>query len=146
MKSLFFDQSLGNSWISDQDISSLFLEALKYSIFVFGIAFMIYTPLAFVLGVYAAQHRGSWFDNFARLFTTITYSVPPFILGLWLLSRSIDNGYEYALWDRINPPTETLEILQYSILPIITVILISTSLRVQNKSTEKKKSALKYLL
>lgn len=126
VKTLFFDQSLGNSWISGEDIATVFLEALRYSLFVFGIAFIIYTPLAFVLGIYAAQHRGSWFDKLARLFTTMTYSVPPFILGLWLLSRSIDNGYEYALWPIINPPTETLDILKYSLLPIITVVLVYT--------------------
>ncbi len=121
---LIMEKSLGVSWTNDKEVLELYSQALRYTFLVFGTAFLIYTPLAITLGLLSAKYHRSAFDNSVRLITTAAYSFPPFVLGIWIIILS---GYHEYSYFPIPPPTGIIDILKYSIFPIITVILIYTS-------------------
>ncbi|MHA2089648.1 MAG: ABC transporter permease subunit [Candidatus Kariarchaeaceae archaeon] len=82
---LFTEFSLGTSWISGDEVLTTYNTAFKYTFITFGIAFIIYTPLAIFLGFMAAYNHRGRFDNIIRVITTTTYSVPSFVLAVWLM-------------------------------------------------------------
>ena len=120
---LFKDQTLGNSWISGTPTEELFGEAMKYSFLTFGIAFIIYTPLALILGILAAKYRGSKYDHSVRMGSTMAYSIPPFLLGIWFILMTIPFGLAPF---PLTTPDSFLTLMKFEIVPIITTILIYT--------------------
>ncbi len=122
---LFTEGSLGTSWSTGAEISDMFIRAMTYSFITFGVAFLIYTPLALVLGIIAASHKDSIFDYMMRVLTTLVYSVPPIILGLWVIIYSIESKWELAPLSfdaRVDPFSD----LKYFFLPILITVLIYT--------------------
>lgn len=120
---LILNRSLGVSWSSGGDVLDLIFLALPNTLLTFGIAFLIYTPLSFFLGITSSTKRGDTFDKTVRVVTTATYSIPTYILGLWFLLYVATEGY--GLWPR-PLPTGVVDMLRLSLLPIIVVILSYT--------------------
>lgn len=120
---LFEDQTLGNSWISGTPTEELFFDAMKFSFLTFGVAFLIYTPLALILGILAAKYRGSKYDHSVRVGSTITYSIPPFLLGIWFILWALPYGFAPF---PIVPPDDFLTLMKFELIPIFTTILIYT--------------------
>ncbi|MHA2171701.1 MAG: ABC transporter permease [Candidatus Kariarchaeaceae archaeon] len=121
---LFTEFSLGTSWISGDEVLTTYNSAFKYTFITFGIAFIIYTPLAIFLGFMAAYNHRGRFDNIIRVITTTTYSVPSFVLAVWLMMFFSPSRY---IIFPTPAPTATIEIIKFSVLPIITVVLVFTS-------------------
>lgn len=120
IRNLVVDGSIGTSWTSGLPVSDMIASSIQYTIISFGIAFIIYTIIAIILGVYAATRRGKLIDILSRLFTSATYAIPSYVLGLWLVIWGLDYGL--APFPTINP--SIFSTLKYSILPIVTVVLI----------------------
>lgn len=123
IKELIINQSLGTSWITGESVIQLIMEKIPNTIVTFGIAFLVYTPLAFLLGIVSSQRKGKLFDTIARILTTATYSIPSYILGLWFViyTTKFDLGY----WPRPVPST-FFGLLKFSLFPIIVVVLVYT--------------------
>ncbi len=121
-KRLFTQGSLGTSWFYKTSITNMYSEAMKYSFLTFGIAFIFYTPIAAILGIYAAKKHQSKFDHTARVLTTITYSIPSYLLGIWIIFLT----YQFNLAPWPYPPPKGIELIKYSVLPILTTIIIYT--------------------
>jgi peptide/nickel transport system permease protein len=117
------DQTLGNSWTSGTPTEELFADAMKFSFLTFGIAFIIYTPLALILGIFAAKYRGSKYDHSVRVGSTITYSIPPFLLGIWFILMTLPMGLSPF---PIRTPDNFLTLMKFELVPIFTTILIYT--------------------
>jgi len=123
LRDLFLKGSLGTSWGTGLDVSKIVADALPNTMITFGFAFLIYTPLAFLLGIMASQRRGGIFDSFIRVATTATYAIPSYIVGLWVVI--LFSGYDLAPWPR-PIPSGFLGLLRVSLLPILVVVLIYT--------------------
>lgn len=122
---IFSNGSLGKSWISGIELRELYGSAMTYSFLTFGIAFLIYAPLSLILGVTAARYRDSVFDYFMRLISTVLYSVPPVIFGLYVVVLSVTNNWGLAPLPSILPESN-FELLKYLLLPILVTISIYT--------------------
>jgi peptide/nickel transport system permease protein len=120
LKLIFIDQSLGISWTYNMDVSELISNALPNTMITFGFAFLIYTPLAFFLGIISATKRAGLLDNVVRVLTTATYSIPSYILGLWILLYI--GSFSGGIWPR-PLPEGFFQLFRYSIYPIIVVVL-----------------------
>ena len=115
--------SLGTSWSNGLAINGMIINALPSTLITFGLGFLIYTPLAITLGIISASKRGGKFDNFVRVSTTATYAIPSYIVGLWVVIYAIP--FNLAPWPHPGPQT-LVELLKYSILPILVVVFIYT--------------------
>lgn len=124
-KNLILNGSLGTSWTTGGEIADLFARSMSYSFFTFGIAFFIYTPLAFILGILAATKRDSIFDFGMRVGTTLIYSIPPIILGLWSIVFVSDLGYSIAPLPQ-NAQQNIFSSFKFFFIPIFLTVLIYT--------------------
>ncbi len=117
---LFSHFSLGNSWTENKPVTDMYATALGTTFKIFGLGFILYTILAAFMGVMAASRVNSRLDRNMRLYTSLFYSVPPYVLGALLI---------YFSGQYITPmiaEKETSDFIISRILPILTVILIYT--------------------
>ena len=120
---LFGEGSLGTSWWDGEEVGTMYLEALSVTVSVFGLGFLLYTLFALIIGVTAASKVNSRFDKNFRLFTSMFYSVPPYVLGAVLIYFT--NEFVINRFNITDQPGLS-ELLIRGILPILTVILIYT--------------------
>lgn len=117
--------SLGQSWYTGIELSELYGSAMTYSFLTFGIAFLIYSPMSLILGIYAARYKDSIFDYFMRVISTVLYSIPPVIFGLYVVVISVKNDWDLApLPSKL--PENIIDVLPYLLLPILVTISIYT--------------------
>jgi peptide/nickel transport system permease protein len=120
---LLGEGSLGTSWWDGTEVGEMYFEALSVTLSVFGLGFLLYTMFALVIGVTAASKVNSRFDKNFRFFTSMFYSVPPYVLGAVLIYFT--NEVIVSRFD-LTEQTGVSEFIVRSILPILTVILIYT--------------------
>ncbi|MCE7735971.1 MAG: ABC transporter permease [Candidatus Heimdallarchaeota archaeon] len=124
-ENFFTNGSLGYSWTSGIELRELYGSAMTYSFLTFGIAFLIYSPLSLIFGILAAKHRDSVFDYFMRIASTVLYSVPPVIFGLYVVVISVTNNWGLAPLPTILPEN-IFDLLKYLLLPILVTVSIYT--------------------
>jgi peptide/nickel transport system permease protein len=76
---------LGFSINSGERVADRIARAALPTFILAGVALIVWLSVAIVLGVYAAIHRYSLFDNAATVFAYVGYAMPTFWLGLMLI-------------------------------------------------------------
>jgi peptide/nickel transport system permease protein len=76
---------LGYSISSGEKVSTRIMRAALPTFILAGTALVVWLFIAIVVGVYAAIHRYSLFDNVATVFSYIGYAMPTFWLGIMLI-------------------------------------------------------------
>jgi peptide/nickel transport system permease protein len=80
-----FHGDLGYSINSGESVSDRITRAALPTFILAGTALVVWVSVAIVLGVYAAIHRYSLFDNAATVFSYVGYAMPTFWLGIMLI-------------------------------------------------------------
>ncbi len=81
--SLHFD--LGKSFVNQQDVGDLILDAFPKTVQLAAIALLIAVILGFVLGMISAVNRNKWIDNFLTSTSSLFLALPNFWLGIMLI-------------------------------------------------------------
>lgn len=77
---------LGYSWYNGASVSELLWSRAIVSLSVAGLALVIGVVVGFALGALAAKFQTTWIDRSITGFTTIFSVVPPFVVGISLVS------------------------------------------------------------
>ena len=73
---------LGRSYATPEPVAKLIFERVPATLILAVSALVLSFGIGVPMGIYAAVHRGSWFDNFVRVFSVILDATPGFWLGL----------------------------------------------------------------
>ena len=76
---------LGYGITSGRPVTDVIAERIPATLILAGTALVLWVTLAIILGVYAAVHRYSLFDQIMTFFSYVFYSLPTFWLGLNLI-------------------------------------------------------------
>ena len=76
---------LGTSYITQRDVFDIFMEKLPNTLYLGCTAVLFSTVLSIPIGIYAAQHRGTFQDNISMVVALIGVSMPMFWFGLLLM-------------------------------------------------------------
>jgi len=109
---------LGQSYITDQDVSSTIAQRLPVTAQIAFMAIIMALVLAIPIGVLGAYKRGKWQDTTTSAGVQIALSVPNFIVGIffiWLFSVQL-GWLPASNWNRISKDG-LIENLKTSILP-----------------------------
>ena len=87
---------LGTSWFNHVPVSALIGQRLAVSASVAGFALLLGVVLGTALGIVAALNKGKWPDRAITGATSITSSLPPFVVGIVLIMV-------FSLWLRWLP-------------------------------------------
>jgi len=77
---------LGTSWYNNLDIAQVLAERAVVSLSAAGLALVIGVVVGFLLGSLAALFHATWIDRAITGFTTAISVLPPFIVGILLVS------------------------------------------------------------
>jgi peptide/nickel transport system permease protein len=111
---------LGRSYFEHRPVTEMVAERLPATLTLMGAAMLLGLLVGIPAGVYAAVHRGGWFDNVVRVLTVAGIAVPSWWLGLILIIvlsanlRIFPSGGMYPL-DKPDP--DLLDRLRYLFLP-----------------------------
>ena len=78
----FLSGDFGKSLLNGTDVRDTFLAKLPVTLELLVVSMVLAVLLAIVFGVTSAIHKGSWFDQVIRLFSTGFLAVPAFCLGI----------------------------------------------------------------
>ena len=125
---LVFD--LGESYRYHSSVTELIVERLPVSmslgLFSFFLTYLICVPL----GVAKAVRRGTRFDAISSVIVLVSYSIPSFVLGLFLLvlfggGSFFDvfplRGLVSDNWDDLGPLDKALDYLWHIFLPVLSI-------------------------
>ncbi|MCF0150788.1 MAG: ABC transporter permease, partial [Firmicutes bacterium] len=95
---------LGESYLSPVSVWDAFLQKAPKTLLLGFASVVVSVGLSLPLGIYAAQHRGSWKDALSMILAILGLSMPNFWLGLllmllfalklgWLPSGGADQGF-----------------------------------------------------
>jgi peptide/nickel transport system permease protein len=134
----------GYSINSGEAVSDRIARAALPTFILAGSALVVWLSIAIVLGVYAAIHRYSLFDNAATVFSYVGFAMPTFWLGIMLIfifAGSLKILPASGMTDtRLSPPfgsdqyweyfgANTLQAIgdigRHLILPLITIVVVS---------------------
>lgn len=85
MSSTILHFDLGHSFLYDQSVAKILMQALPWTIFVMGSALLINFALSIVIGALMAYNQGSKFDFGASVILQSLASVPYFVAALLFL-------------------------------------------------------------
>lgn len=77
--------NLGNSEISGKPVFQMFISRFPKTLELSLLSLILGTAIAIPLGIFAAKHAGTIWDNLTTAFTLIGLSMPSFWLGLLLI-------------------------------------------------------------
>ncbi len=72
----------GTSWFGDKPVETLFAPYIGNTILLFGTSFVLSIVTSTIIGIVAAQHHNSIFDQTALFGSLVGFSIPNFILGI----------------------------------------------------------------
>ncbi len=136
--------NLGFSVNTGRPVTDVILERIPATLILTTVALVLWVGIAIFIGVYAAVHRYSLFDQLMTFFSYVFYSLPTFWLGLmlififavnlrWVPAAGIVTPRQ---WPPFNTPqywaafgTKPLDAIidvgRHLILPVITLVAIS---------------------
>jgi len=123
---------LGYSFFSKNPVEKDILIRLPNTFLLVGLSTIFAIILGVILGVYAAQKRGTSFDSAAVITSLITFSLPSFWMGmLALLIFHYHLGWlpgagSFPKEWQINPPTNILEVIHGRLLHLILPVTVLT--------------------
>jgi peptide/nickel transport system permease protein len=110
--------SFGESFRFRQPVGEVIGPRIGPSAFLIGYSLLVALLIAVPLAILSAKRRDRWPDHLVRLFTTTTFAMPSFWLGLLLV---LIFGLELGLLPTSGYGDTTLEHVQSLTLPAITV-------------------------
>jgi peptide/nickel transport system permease protein len=117
----------GTSIGSGREIGDVIGVRFSNTIFLATFAACIAVPLALVLGILAALYRNSYYDRVVNVVTLSSISTPEFFVAyILILLVSVKAGWLPSLAN-IRPDTPFLEQIEKSILPAVTLTLVSVA-------------------
>ena len=134
----------GYSINSGEKVSDRIVRAALPTFILAGVAMVVWLTIAIVLGVYAAIHRYSLFDNGATVFSYVGLAMPTFWLGIMLIfifagtlhwlpasgmtdTRSSPPFGSDKYWEYFGtaPLAALGDIGKHLILPVITLVVVN---------------------
>lgn len=135
----------GVSVDSGEPVGARITRAALPTLILAGFAWVIWLVLAFLIGVYAAVRRYSFFDQAATVFAYVGYAMPTFWLGIMLLVIFTGGGLNilpasgitttrvsppfgsdaYWVYFGKNPIPALVDIGRHLILPVITLVVVN---------------------
>lgn len=125
--------NLGFSYYYKDNVSSIILRRLPWTVFLVTSAMALSIFLGIILGSYSAWHRGKWQDSALYTILMVFSEIPVFLVGLalliWLgaglglfpLAGAVTHFARYdSPWEKV------VDILHHAALPIITLTLSRT--------------------
>jgi peptide/nickel transport system permease protein len=140
-----FHGDLGFSTDSGSRVSDMIIRAALPTIILAGCALVLWITIAVLMGVYAAIHRYSLFDQAATVFAYVGFAMPTFWLGIMLififsgpglnilpaggmtdtrLSPPFGSDAYWAYFGQ-NPVSAVLDIAKHLILPVFTLVVVN---------------------
>ncbi len=136
---------LGVSIDTGEPVASRIARAALPTFILAGNALVIWILVALLIGVYAAIHRYSLFDQAATVFAYVGYAMPTFWLGIMLIFLFSGPGLNIlpaggmtetrlsppfgseAYWQYFaaKPGTALVDILKHLILPVFTLVVVN---------------------
>lgn len=80
--------NFGRSFSDKRPVMDKIVERIPNTLLLTGTSLLL-SLFGIPLGIYAALHRGGWFDNFLRVFTVLGNAVPHWWLGIIILIVSV---------------------------------------------------------
>ena len=115
---------LGYSFRRGEEVTPLIVDALPTTIYLAVGAFVIWTVVGVLLGIFAALRRGRWEEKATLGAALVGYSFPSFFIGLLLLFFVVIR-WRLLPYPSYVPPTDNpVQFFQTMILPWITLALI----------------------
>ncbi|MEW6224015.1 MAG: ABC transporter permease [Chloroflexota bacterium] len=135
----------GYSINSGEKVSDRIARAALPTFILAGVALLVWISIAITLGVYAAIHRYSLFDNAATIFAYVGFAMPTFWLGIMLIFIFSGPGLnilpasgmtetrvsppfgsdQYWAYFGKNPITALADIGKHLILPVVTLVVVN---------------------
>lgn len=136
---------LGVSIDTGEPVASRIARAALPTFILAGNALVIWILVALLIGVYAAIHRYSLFDQAATVFAYVGYAMPTFWLGIMLIFLFSGPGLNIlpaggmtetrlsppfgseAYWQYFaaKPGTAIVDILRHLLLPVFTLVVVN---------------------
>ena len=140
-----FHGDLGYSINSGEKVTDRITRAALPTFILAGVSLIVWLTIAIVMGVYAAIHRYSLFDNAATVFSYVGYAMPTFWLGIMLIFIFSGPGLNWLpaggmTETRLSPPFGSdkywiyfgekpiqaiLDISKHLILPVVTLVVVN---------------------
>jgi len=130
---------LGQSMVYRKPTSELVVAALPWTLFVFSSALLLSFIIGILIGMYIAWKRKTILDPILSVFTSITSSIPPYIVAfIFIIVFSVNLQWfpSRGAWDSGIQPGWTTEfissVLFHAVLPITSYIFASVGMWAMN--------------
>jgi peptide/nickel transport system permease protein len=125
----------GTSFVTAQPVTTVIAQRLPNTLILMCSSFLLTLVLAVPLGVYAALHRYTFFDNVVTFLTFLAYALPTFWLGLvcimvfsvWLKLHGLPYFPAGGMYEPTQP--QTLGALLWHLVLPMTVLAITAVAR-----------------
>jgi peptide/nickel transport system permease protein len=127
--------NFGYSFYTTTPVAEEVLRRIPNTLLLVGLSTVLSIIIGVILGVYAAQKRGSLYDSFSVITSLTTYSLPSFWIGMILIlifHVYLDWFPGAGAWPRdwaINPPQNIFEVISgrmyHLFLPLLTLTIFS---------------------
>jgi len=127
--------NFGYSFYTTTPVSQEILVRIPNTLLLIGLSTVFSIVIGIILGVFAAQRRGSVYDSVSVVGSLITFSLPSFWIGMILIlifHTSLGWFPGAGAWPRewaISPPQNILQVIagrvQYLFLPLLTLTIFS---------------------
>jgi peptide/nickel transport system permease protein len=113
----------GDSLVNEYKVSDVVMPKLKNTLLLALFAFILYIPLAIVLGSLSAVYREGIVDTLVSGFTLICLSIPEFVLGTLLLYAFAVNISFFPVMSVVNMAQSTGDAIRMMTLPAVTLAI-----------------------
>jgi peptide/nickel transport system permease protein len=135
---------LGFGIQSGRPVTQIIAERIPATFILAGTALVLWVGIAILLGVYAAVHRYSLFDQLVTFFSYVFYSLPTFWLGLnlififgvalrWFPTGGIITTRDWPpfgtpqYWTAfgLHPTNAFIDVLRHLVMPVATLVAVN---------------------
>lgn len=126
-----FTLNWGNSFSMRQPIFSLLWSRIGWTLLLVGLNLLLSTVIGTALGIFSAYRRKNKKDIGIVLGTTVISSIPPFWIGMILISIfGVKLGWfpiygAYSMWENLSGWSRFIDVLHHLALPLITMVITS---------------------
>lgn len=128
---------LGRSWHHRQPVMNIIGQRIMPTVQLSLLTVILSYLLALPLGLLSGRYNNSFFDKAVNLYTFITYAIPSFVLGLFMIWAFGYTLHWFPTTGTVAPGMSpgtldyALSRLHHIILPAITMALLSTTSTIQ---------------
>jgi peptide/nickel transport system permease protein len=110
----------GYSYFEERDAIESVIERLPATMLLMGVTGILTLLIGIPAGIYAALHRNSWIDRLTMLLSVAGFSLPNFVLGIFLILLFS------VTWQLL--PTSGSGTWQHLIMPVITMTVAEAAI------------------